>query len=458
MINTASPLQLVWTEHGGADQRFTLVPLDGDAAPSPSTSGAPSSPAPPTGGGPGKGEAALPASTWLETNGVGTRFDWKVKDGRFPAARAALQALDVKHVRTGLGCECPSWEDYVAQLSEAGQDLGLAYALTAGGESRGSMEQLVGGWTKTPGVVHALEGANETFDRQAWWDPSCANSLDLQKTIKQVADACGLHSYTWSQGGPIKPYTQWPNGAPYATHANFHAYPWDTKHKDGYFQRKTLPLFQDASVPEGSVATVRKWAGDPDKKLAMTEWGYSYADEGVGPVRAETTRAKLISRNAFEIINAGIDKAYYYSLLDEDNHFGIANADGSLRTSGEALANIYTLLRDTGTARPAALDYTMSTASGMPVVDDRKIETDEVHHTLLHSSDGAFWLALWVDEDSQDGETAPQQVTLDLRTPVASVTPHTPLESTEAGPALTGQRVTVTVPDHPLLLKITPKG
>ena len=91
----------------------------------------------------------------------------------------------------------------------------------------------------------------------------------------------------------------------------------------------------------------------------------------------------------------------------------------------------------------------------MAVVDDRKIETDEVHHSTFVKSDGSTWVAVWVDEDSHVGETGSQQVTVDF-TGSKTVTVHAPMQSTSPGQVLTGERVTVEVADQPLLLQVTP--
>lgn len=425
----------------------------------PSESAAPSTP--PGDTQPVAGQVARPASTYVETIGVGTRFDWEADEGRLGASKAALQALGVKHIRVGLGCECNkiSQDDYVAQMRAMGGELGLKYAVLAESAGADFTRQQLDAWMQTPGLVYAVEGANETYHRREWWDPHWANSLELQKFIKAEADARGLKSYTWSQGGPIAgmPGGDAPDGPDHATDVNFHAYPWDTSYTGGYFQRKIIPLWEDASDPKGSVGAMRDWAagaGIPDQRLVTTEWGYSESDAGIGPIGDKQVRAAYIARNTFEIINAGLNKSYYYSLMQHDNNFRLANPDGSLEPAGQILSNTFTLLKDTGTGDPGkAAAFTLSTASGMSVVDDHKQENDEIHHSTFVKADGTTWVAIFVDSDSHEGERGSEQVTFTFEGS-KTVTVHTPMDGTAPGEVKTGQSVTVEVPDHPLLLKI----
>lgn len=250
-----------------------------------------------------------------------------------------------------------------------------------------------------------------------------------------------MEAYSWSQGGGIyglagAPGDRTPPPGEYADAVNFHMYPWDTTSSRA--QTKTLPLWEDYSDPRGSIAAVRDWIGDEDKPLVATEWGYATSASPEFGVIDDESRAKYIARNTFEIIDAGLSRAYYYSLVDHHDSFGIANEDGSLQPAGQTLANIFTLLEDSGTGDPAAAaGFTLSTASGMPVTDDRAIATDEIHHSTFVKSDGSTWVAIWVDSDSHEGERSSERVTFTFEGS-RTVTVHTPMDGTAPGQVQTG--------------------
>ncbi|MBC8126836.1 MAG: hypothetical protein H8M99_06800 [Gloeobacteraceae cyanobacterium ES-bin-144] len=88
-----------------------------------------------------------------------------------------------------------------------------------------------------------------------------------------------------------------------------------------------------------------------------------------------------------------------------------------------------------------------------------------MHHLLLQKSNGTYFLCLWNDVDGWDEKTKrdienPEQaVGLTFAKAPSSVTAHLPLSEdpqTMKTSIQTGKTLTVKVPDHPLILEITP--
>ncbi len=93
----------------------------------------------------------------------------------------------------------------------------------------------------------------------------------------------------------------------------------------------------------------------------------------------------------------------------------------------------------------------------MSTIDDHDVRTTEIHHTLLQRRDGTFLLILWVDGNSHRETVADQTVTVNVQT-AARIRAAKPLTesafTTLAADPVTA--FTVAVPDHPLILEITP--
>lgn len=156
--------------------------------------------------------------------------------------------------------------------------------------------------------------------------------------------------------------------------------------------------------------------------------------------------AKYVLDAAIDGIKDGDVKTYFYALFnDGSGQFGLMNQDGTPTPAGTALHDLTTLFTDTGanasTFTATSLNYTISgTISG-----DNSL--------LFEKSDGSYWLSLW-NEDETAG--SPHNVTLNL--PGSSeVKVFDPLTGTTAISDVTGvTSVTISVPDHPVLVEILP--
>jgi hypothetical protein len=200
-----------------------------------------------------------------------------------------------------------------------------------------------------------------------------------------------------------------------------------------------------------------------DRKIIITESGYHNAlnDHSDQPGISESASAKYIPRLFLENFSYGISRTYLYELLDEapdpgltnfQMHWGLIRSDGSEKPAFTAMKNLMNELNDV--SEPAALQqltYSLST------------ENVHLHHMLLQHSNGDFFLILWQEVPSydlgkaKDIDVSSMPITLRMDHNVKTVNVYEPV--VQARPLSTYAYVTTVsldVPDHPLVVRITP--
>ncbi|NEP56469.1 MAG: hypothetical protein F6K31_05520 [Symploca sp. SIO2G7] len=197
------------------------------------------------------------------------------------------------------------------------------------------------------------------------------------------------------------------------------------------------------------------------KPIVATECGWHNAtddEEALHPGVSEQAAGKYVPRMYLEYFNRDIKRAFIYEFInewsgtDQESNFGLLRNDGSPKPAFNALKNLITLLKDPGESfSPQALDYTLSG------------NISNVHHTLLQKRNGQFYLILWqevpsFDLNSKTDISVPeQQVTLTLKTPIKRAITYQPINSTTRLKRYKRpQQLNVSVPDHPLMIKLVP--
>lgn len=422
-------------------------------------------------------EAARPADALIETIGIGDRFDWRHNDGILGNAEAALGRLKIRYLRAGMLGENSNTTAYITDMKAMAARLNARVCVNVWWNSPATMTDAFNQWTTGTNshVVDAIEGVNESFGQPAgtMGEYNWGSVLQVQEFLWNLARPKGYNVYMWTRGGPAGIYfldhdlrgaqvtDQW------TTHANFHPYHWYA-HPDGCFRTtKMNSIHQDCDTPGrvGGIGAVRYMLENPNKPFVVTEWGWDTNEPFAVP---EAVRVKYYTRGILENFNSGMTRGYLFSLsADAGENFGISNRDGTLRPSGQAIADLIALLQEPGKASIAttSLDYTLATDSGMSTVDDRDIRNDEIHRTLLQKSDGTHYLTLWVDSDSHEGETGTQAASLTLANGASQVRIYKPVTNgttavATLGPVAPGGRVRLegatAIPDHPLIVEIRP--
>lgn len=192
-----------------------------------------------------------------------------------------------------------------------------------------------------------------------------------------------------------------------------------------------------------------------NKPMASTEFGYTTCSvTQEDNLVTETVHGKYVPRAFLEHYRIGVVRSWSYELIDlfpdagcsnNQNHFGMLRNNNTPKPAFTGTKNLISLLKDPGVAFiPAALDYSLTG------------DTQDVQRLLLQKRDGSFWLVLWTAVNSTDTDQN-RTVTVNLASPADQVTSYRSNDSVNPVQSLSNvSQVAVTVPDHPLILKIVP--
>ncbi len=296
------------------------------------------------------------------------------------------------------------------------------------------------------GVVNAVEGANEPDV----YGPSAGAAQQAQITLyKDIKSTLGVPVIQTSFGG-IGDYGSTGDQSAYADYGNAHTY-FGTGNNPGW---------------AGWIGHLNSLAQEttPGKPVAITETGfYTTGNSGDASNISETAAAKYTLDMLLDAYQQGDVKSYLYELLDEntgdgnnEHNFGLFHSDGSAKPAATAVHNLMSLLSDGGNSTgfgTGSLGYSLS---GMP---------SSGNSMLMEKSDGSYWLAVWNDarvagpNPGQVDTVSNVGVTLNLDSPASSVNVFDPLTGTSSvESASNSNNVSLSLPDHPILVEITPGG
>lgn len=390
---------------------------------------------------------ARSADAFVDTIGVNTHLDYSGGPyERFDdSVKPKLQELGVRHIRDGVHAQ-PELINKLTQLSQ----LGIRSLLVFNNE----MSEVLNIVKAASGSVEMVEGPNETdlevsgfsYNGQKFPEATRAYQQDLYTAIKNDSATNYLQvvlpSMGWGENAQKLGYVD------AGDYCNMHSFPnigaRPTHDIDWYF------------IPHA-----RTICGS-SKPIIVTETGYHNAvaaDYGI----SEQASSKYLPRLLLENFNRNITRTYLYELIDQgvevdrQARFGLLRNDGSPKPAFTAIRNLISLLSERGANfTPGSLDYSLSGAN------------DELHSTLLQKSSGEFYLILWQDAESwndpeeKDIPVANREITVNLNTSISKAEVYEPKNSTaststynaNSGDRLT--KLTVSVPDHPLIIKLTP--
>jgi hypothetical protein len=198
---------------------------------------------------------------------------------------------------------------------------------------------------------------------------------------------------------------------------------------------------------------------DGSKPEVTTETGYHTCETcTASPGVSMQAQAKYLARLPFEYMNRGVYRVNLYQLLDEgtsttsrEDHWGLIKVGNTVKPSFTTLKNIITLLEDPGVAfTPGNLDYALTGALA------------STHSILLQKRDGTFDLVLWQEVSSYtvssktNTSPAADAVTVTFSTSMTGINVYRPYTGTTAIQTGSGVSITLSVPDDPLIVEITP--
>ena len=200
-----------------------------------------------------------------------------------------------------------------------------------------------------------------------------------------------------------------------------------------------------------------------ERPVMATETGYHNAPKHTDglwiPGVSETAAGKYIVRLLPEYFDRGIVRTYLYELLDlrdkpqdAESNFGILRANGTPKPAYTAVTNLIALLADPGP--PFAPGVFRCRLSG---------QQRPLRHMLLQKRDGRLELLLWMnlpaydDKARRDLDVAPQPVAVQFDRPIRAAKVFLPFHSVDVVREFSAtDRLEVDVPDHVLVLEITP--
>ncbi|HEX2950464.1 MAG TPA: malectin domain-containing carbohydrate-binding protein [Armatimonadota bacterium] len=312
----------------------------------------------------------------------------------------------------------------------------------------------------TPQAVDAVEGMNESdLSRNSYTDASGkatttfpdvakAYQTDLYQAVKSDTATVHLPVIAPSVGRSG-------NEAAFAPFTQF-----DYQVMHSYHNGAPLAFL------DGFMGNSNKIVGTTlNKPLIATECGSPTGIDKPGLV-SELAQGKYYPRMLAEYFNRGVVRSFLYELFEQGGEtHGLVkmtwkdNRTTDTETPKPAYTNVKNLiaiLKDPETSFvPGELDYTL------------KGGTPDVHHTLLQKHDGTFYLLLWQEVKSYDNTVnpgkdmtiAPVPVTVQCTTPITSGEWYDPSVGTQSTPlTVTGNAVTLSVPDSVVIVKLTPKG
>ncbi|MEJ7811820.1 MAG: ricin-type beta-trefoil lectin domain protein [Gemmatimonadaceae bacterium] len=419
---------VLWSCNLNADQRWD----NGQSAPLPPPPLAPT------------GEAAGSADAFVNSVGVVTKLnslDLVYGTGYASIIRPKLLSLGVRHIRDGLNV----WPTVAARYRELG---GLGIRLTGITEPKNGnyddASHILPQADAIGSALEAFEGANEPeFWGWYWADQGRRFQRAVYNTVKGSA--------TWG-ATPVLQTSVSGFGAPaalgdlsaYADFGNLHPYP-GGEQPTNLFQSylDTWVTLNGSDPPQATETGYHNYTGNPGWQPGVTE----------------RAAARYVPRMVLQYFNAGIVRTFLYELidqranptLDEDN-FGLLRNNGTEKPAFAALRNLLTLLADPGPAfTPGRLSYTLTG------------DLTNVSRTLLQKRDGRLYMVLWQEVSSYstgartDLTVAERTLTLTLGAPARQVTTYRPVDSASpSSQAANVQTVTLRVPDHPLIIEITP--
>ncbi len=190
-----------------------------------------------------------------------------------------------------------------------------------------------------------------------------------------------------------------------------------------------------------------------NRPIIVTEIGYSTGSPLSDRPVSETVQGKYIPRMFLENFNSGVFRTFSYEFIDQfpnpDNseyNYGILQYNSTPKPAYTAMQNLIGILNDTALPfTPGTLEYSLSG------------NTQNVRTTLLQKSDGSFYMVLWLEVPSTD-QVSSQTMNLTLNTAIAQAATY--LSNNSAAPIgqySTPTQLTLTVPDSPLIVKLSPR-
>lgn len=397
---------------------------------------------------------ARSAFSFINSVGVNTHLHYyDTAYGNFSLIKQRLQELGVRHIRDG-GSD-PTWIQRTNELASVGIRSTIVVDPNIGVAPNASYTPAAPGYTinqmikeKLPNAVAGVEVLNEfdffhfgySFNGQPLNSSTWSGYLrDFTRDVHAA-----MKSDPATQNIPIiGPSFVYPDSSTnigmleqWVDYGNLHPYNYPSFPGNGNLDQEIA----NRSKPFGNLP------------LIATEAGYHTGGAETGNAVSEAVHAKYIPRMFLNNFNKGIRRTFSYELIDQwpnpgdkESNFGLLRYDGSPKPAFTAQKNLMSLLNDSNAAlTPKTLNYSITG------------NTTNLQQTLLQKSNGNLFLILWLEVPSTD-QNRSRTITLNLNTPISQATTFLPNQSTAPTRQYNApQQLTLTVPDHPLVVRLKP--
>jgi hypothetical protein len=210
----------------------------------------------------------------------------------------------------------------------------------------------------------------------------------------------------------------------------------------------------------------RTTQGYNTKPRVITEHGWIALPTWTGDVQAsENVKAKYLIRGSLHYFQQNIKRSYIYCLAEKANNerqlalmSTVDSSSGPVTTKRKSfytLKDTMALLRDQGNSSnftTSSLTYTLA-------------QTTNVRSLVLQKRDGRFYLVLWLGVNSYntanktDIAVAPLSTTLTFPSIMPLIRTFLPHTNGQTAVSSVGNatQINVSIPDHPLIVEITPQ-
>jgi hypothetical protein len=395
-------------------------------------------------------ETAQSAYDFVNSIGVNTHLNYFDRTyGNFQLVKRELESVGIRHVRDGVHLLNADYNRAVYDRWSQLGSIGIRFdavldprsalgTLTA--DKLDQIEKLAGD------SIESFEGPNELdiSNIPDWASVDRDYQKDIYQSVKSMTGAKPIEvlgpSLAFASKGSFVG-----NISDRLDYGNLHPYP-----------AGKMP----SSVFPDQLLLAKEVSGN--KNVFITESGYHNAldDHRDQPAVSEIAAGKYIPRLFLENFSQGVRRTYLYEFLDEapdpgltnfQMHWGLLRSDGSEKPAFTTMKNLIGELSDSAEpAHPEQMTYSLGT------------QNPRIHHLFLQRSDGQFFLILWQEVPSydctnqQDVAVSPQPVTLTLDHSVRSISTYMPaIQSQPLHVYANVARVSLEVPDHPLVIQIT---
>ncbi|TLU72542.1 carbohydrate-binding domain-containing protein, partial [Lichenicoccus roseus] len=303
-------------------------------------------------------------------------------------------------------------------------------------------------------AVMAVEGPNEvnltsdfSWNGSSTLGAAAAYQSALYAAVEATPDLAKDAVYSLTLGGVgASGYAGLGNLSAAATDGNMHVY-----YQNG------LPPASTLQYALGLATT-----STPSDPTVITETNYTSAPMISGSVSVDV-QARYDLDLLMDATKDGVQATFLYELLDEqvdpkdtnnEDHFGLFNADGTPKEVATAIHNLMATLSDTGSAAstftPGALAYTIS---GLPASGDT---------LLMEKSNGAFDLVVWAEPEIWNAKTStpiaatPRATIVQFAGIQSEVKVVDPLTGNTVSDSFKVSSVVLSVTDHPLIVEVEP--